>query len=176
MKKRRFEVLADLIKQNGWTKGAEIGVYKGATFFYLLDHCPELHLIGVDSWLPLPSTQIKDTNKGLSSYSSQTPGLMVKYFEDVTKKAAQNRRATILCMDTVEAAAHIEDGSLDFIFVDADHATESVLADVGAWRPKVREGGWLIGHDAQWGSVRRALQQLFPAGWRVHSDNVWSVP
>jgi hypothetical protein len=40
VKKRRMEVLAALIAEHGWTKGAEIGVWKGATFFHLLDHCP----------------------------------------------------------------------------------------------------------------------------------------
>ena len=173
---KRFEFLAKLVNKHGLTHGAEIGVYKGATFFHLLDHCPNLHLIGVDSWLPLPSTQIKDITKGLSSYTARTPEKMIRMSRDVTAKAKAYQRATILRMDTVDAAAHVEDESLDFIFVDADHSTESVMADLQAWMPKVREDGWVLGHDAQWPSVQRALMQVF-GKWTTHPyDNVWSVP
>jgi hypothetical protein len=174
---KRYEVLEKLIKKHGWTKGAEIGVYKGATFFYLLDHCPDLHLIGVDSWKPLPSTQVRSLDKGLSDPAARTPAKMERFSKEVVAKAGRYKgRAQVWIADSAAAADDVKDGSLDFIFVDADHSTESVLADLAAWRPKVREGGWLTGHDEQWGSVRRALKQLFPGGWRVHQDNVWTVP
>jgi hypothetical protein len=173
MKKRRFEVLADLIKQNGWTKGAEVGVFKGATFFHLLDNCPNLYLIGVDNWYANPVPHTKNTTLGLSSWKS--PEQMEVYAKDVMDRAEANARATIWRMDSVEAADKVEDGSLDFIFLDAEHTTEAVLSDAAAWTPKVREGGWILGHDEQWESVKRALRQLFPK-WTSYSDNVWSFP
>ncbi len=48
---------------------------------------------------------------------------------------------------TVEMAASVPDGSLDFIYVDADHKYASVIADLKAWGPKVRPGGTISGHD-----------------------------
>ena len=173
---KRFELLAKLINKHDWTKGAELGVYKGTTFFYLLDHCPNLHLIGVDSWLPLPATQIRSLEKGLSDPAARTPAKMQKFSADVISRAQQHPRATIYYEDSKLCADRVEDGSLDFVFIDADHSTESVVADIAVWRPKVREGGWILGHDAQWGSVQRALKQTFTA-WTMHPhDNVWSVP
>lgn len=50
---------------------------------------------------------------------------------------------------SVEAAKRYEDRSLDFVFLDADHRYESVKADILAWRPKVKPGGYIGGHDFQ---------------------------
>lgn len=173
MKKRRFQVLEQLVKQHGWTVGAEIGLFKGATFFHLLDTCPDLQLIGVDLWYASETPHKKDMNAGRSTWHS--PDEMAALADRVIARAQGYPRATVYVSDSVEAAAEVEDGSLDFVFVDADHSTEGVLRDVRAWAPKVREGGWILGHDEQWPSVQRALHELFPK-WTVHGDNVWSVP
>jgi cephalosporin hydroxylase len=67
---------------------------------------------------------------------------------------------------SVEAAALYEDGSLDFVFIDADHSYESVKADIAAWAPKVRPGGYLAGHDfnpaTPNGGVERAVLEAYP--------------
>jgi hypothetical protein len=39
------------------------------------------------------------------------------------------------------------DDSLDFVFIDADHSYEAVSRDIDAWKPKVKRGGILAGHD-----------------------------
>jgi hypothetical protein len=46
-----------------------------------------------------------------------------------------------------DVAARYADGELDAVFLDADHALESVRNDIRAWWPKVRVGGVLAGHD-----------------------------
>jgi len=46
----RFEFLTKLIRDNDLRRGAELGLWKGRTFFYLLEHCPRLTLVGVDQW------------------------------------------------------------------------------------------------------------------------------
>lgn len=61
-------------------------------------------------------------------------------------------------MKTWAAAGHYLDESLDFVFVDAGHTTETVLKDLDAWWPKIKPGGMLAGHDADWASVQKALK------------------
>jgi hypothetical protein len=46
-----------------------------------------------------------------------------------------------------EAAPKIPDGSLDFAYIDANHAYEYVKRDIELWWPKIRDGGMLAGHD-----------------------------
>ena len=39
------------------------------------------------------------------------------------------------------------DGSVDSVFIDAEHTFEFVLENVTVWWPKIRPGGTLAGHD-----------------------------
>lgn len=49
--------------------------------------------------------------------------------------------------DSVEAAKLYKDNSLDFIFIDANHQHDDFTADVEAWYPKLKIGGYIGGHD-----------------------------
>ena len=50
---------------------------------------------------------------------------------------------------------------LDFVYIDACHNYEDVLADMDAWCPTVKDGGILAGHDwdAPIFGVRRAVEE-----------------
>ena len=128
-------------------------------------------MIGVDCWPTSTEPHEKDMAVGRSTWYA--PEVIQGHRANVLATAKQYDRLTIHEMDTVSAADLVAPESLDFVFVDADHSTEGVLRDVGAWRSKIRPGGTLLGHDEQWPSVQRALKQLFPR-WAVHGDNVWS--
>jgi hypothetical protein len=53
------------------------------------------------------------------------------------------------------------DGFADAIYLDGDHRYGSVLADLAAWRGKVRAGGIIAGHDWWMPEVRRAVFESF---------------
>lgn len=66
--------------------------------------------------------------------------------------------------DSADAAKLFADHSFDYVFIDADHSYMSARADILAWRPKVKSGGILAGHDyatTQQGVVK-AVDQIFP--------------
>jgi hypothetical protein len=48
---------------------------------------------------------------------------------------------------SVDVARTIEDESLDWVYIDADHTYHSVKEDLNIWFPKVRKGGVVSGHD-----------------------------
>lgn len=63
------------------------------------------------------------------------------------------------------ASKAFADTSLAGVFIDAAHDYDSVLADLKAWGPKVKEGGIIAGHDIDAEGVQRALADM---GWQYH--------
>ena len=55
-------------------------------------------------------------------------------------------RTNIFRMRSSEAAGMAK-ALYDFVFLDADHSYEGCAADLAAWAPKVRPGGYICGHD-----------------------------
>ena len=63
------------------------------------------------------------------------------------------------------AAKMHEPDSLDFVFIDGDHSTEAVTADIEAWLPKLKPDGVLAGHDAARESVRSGVRSRLGKKW-----------
>ncbi|HEY7054766.1 MAG TPA: class I SAM-dependent methyltransferase [Mycobacterium sp.] len=71
----------------------------------------------------------------------------------------------LLISDSVAAAAVFTDESLAWVHIDARHDYQSVAADIMAWAPKVRAGGWLSGddyHEQQWPGLVAAVHDALP--------------
>jgi predicted O-methyltransferase YrrM len=93
------------------------------------------------------------------------------------KVAKAHKGATLIVDDSVKAAGKIADGALDFVFIDGDHSYEGVKRDLAAWLPKVKPGGWLMGHDygnKPDGGVKRAVDELGKP-IELDCDHVWAV-
>ena len=131
--------------------GAEIGVWKGDSFLTLLQNCPNIKTLhGVDSYEPY--------NDYIASgiFKSNQPILTIDRKEiDFCKLVCYHRleysgnkdKIRFHEMDSNEAAEHIDDDSLDFIFLDAYLTGEQAKNDLEVWYPKVKTGGIFSGHD-----------------------------
>lgn len=172
---RRWHVLADLARQNKWRRGAEIGVYKGETFRYLLANCEGMRLIGVDRF---DSAYFASTREGRPEKTFDLEAEYASLTEWVRRRA--RFRGRLLRMDTIEAAREVSDRSLDFVFIDADHRYEAVARDIAAWRGKVKPGGMLLGHDwneEEFPGVIRAVREAFAdRAIQTFDDHVWGIP
>lgn len=72
---------------------------------------------------------------------------------------------TILRKTSFQAAKQFKNGSVDFVFIDGSHDTESVCTDIDAWFPKVKVGGIIAGHDYKTHrEVEIAVNSRFPIG------------
>jgi len=119
----------------GYTIGAEIGTWKGEFAEALCQGIPNLTLTCVDPWKAYPDYHDHRIDRHISE----------------AKATAFRRLAPYPCVFlveySVEAASHVDDDSLDFVYIDANHTFEYVVADLAAWIPKVRSGGVIAGHD-----------------------------
>jgi hypothetical protein len=72
---------------------------------------------------------------------------------------------TLIISDSISAARLFGDASLEWVHLDARHDYASVKADIAAWLPKVKAGGWLSGDDydeKKWPEVVRAVSEALP--------------
>jgi hypothetical protein len=68
---------------------------------------------------------------------------------------------TLLRAESTQAAAAFEDGSLEWVFIDADHTYGAVIEDIRTWSPKLRPGGLISGHDFGLIDVSNAVTESF---------------
>jgi hypothetical protein len=156
--------------------GAEIGVFAGELSRRLLSRT-DLTLYLVDSW----ATEHAPAYTASGDYHAALTKDRQEHFYHLTQHMVSfaKERAHIVRSDSLEAAKAIPDGSLDFVFIDADHTYAGCKADIEAWRPKIKKGGFISGHDYEnpdfpaWG-VKQAVTELL--GVPELGDNfTWKV-
>lgn len=115
--------------------GVEIGTAEGHTTEYLLNTISDLTLYGVD---PYPEYIDWDGNTPKYDENKNQHHKKVEKFSD---------RYTHVYKTSDDAALEFEDESLDFVFIDGLHTYDQVLKDCINYYPKVKKGGYIIGHD-----------------------------
>lgn len=144
---------------------AEVGCFVGTLSRYLLMSRPDVKLFMIDSWAP-KETQPQPYVATGDRHAHQTAE-ECRYYR-LRAKARVHRfgdRVRVMCMDSVAASRLTEDKSLDLVFLDADHSEPGLAADIEAWLPKIKPGGYLGGHDfasteriADFSGVERAVR------------------
>lgn len=77
-------------------------------------------------------------NNSYNQFKENNPIIFQKKYKDQFR---------VLKASSVFVSKMYNDNSLDFVFIDACHDYDSVLNDIMAWYPKVKQGGILSGHD-----------------------------
>ncbi len=159
---------------------AEVGVLIGKLSEYILRNS-DAHVLMVDNW------QTADRQPDAYKATRDAHALHEDPERVADHKAqAANRarhfpgRAEIREGWSTEVAASVPDGTLDMVFLDADHSYEGVRDDIAAWLPKVRKGGWIGGHDYgndepayDFSGVKRAVDVAFWEGVEVDKNYTW---
>lgn len=66
----------------------------------------------------------------------------------------------VLKADSVNASRWYDDEYFEFIFIDAGHRDWQCYDDMVAWFPKLRNGGTIAGHDADYPDVLRSVERF----------------
>ena len=130
----RYKCLPNLLNELGFKIGAEVGVHKGQYSQKVLRRIPGLKLFLIDLWEAYPGYKDFEKTTIIKSYAEaqeRTKGHDVVFIKEWSHVAADQ----------------FEDESLDFVYLDANHAYEFVVRDLAKWAPKVRKGGIVSGHD-----------------------------
>jgi SAM-dependent methyltransferase len=177
---RRWDIIAGFLLEMNLKTLVEVGCKEGRTTGHILKTVPDSRVIAIDPWCAMPD------QKGVKGGETYEEWDFAKIEATFWENVGENKdRCTMLRMTSEDAARRLNTGpavaefpSIDAIFIDAAHDYESVKKDVRLWWPKIREGGILIGHDAnhKWPSVERAIADSFDL-MRVGfaPDSIWFV-
>lgn len=149
--------LAWFLGKYGFNKGAEVGVRAGVFSKTLCENNPNIELYCIDPWKSTPGKQKRHNN-----YLKQAKENLKPY------------NASLISMTSMEAVGRFKDGSLDFVYIDGNHAFDYVAPDLIFWSQKVRKGGIVALHDYyafKWGGVMKAVD----AYTHCHRIDPWYV-
>ncbi len=71
----------------------------------------------------------------------------LSFYRDKYRDLIEAGRMQVLAGDSAEMLASLPDGSIDILYLDADHTYEGVKRDLAALAPKLHEDGILIAND-----------------------------
>lgn len=161
-------------------QGAEVGVAFGENAEIILDSCQLKTLWLIDPWRYVTG----ENPKGFADAIKDWAGC----WEYCRGKVARfGDRAKMVELSSVEGAKMFEDGSLDFVYIDANHMRPYIDNDLNAWFSKVKSGGIFGGHDYHNVStleyvcmVRNAVDEFFDGkGYDIHvtedEDPSWYI-
>ena len=140
MKTKHAHIMSDVINKKGYTKIAEVGVWKGLFLNDILSECPGItEYWAIDSW----NVSNVPGNKKLTPTQEYWDNVYMM----VCNALKYYPQLKIINYDATAAAKLFPKGYFDLVFIDADHGYESVLNDLTTWTPLVRKGGMMSGHD-----------------------------
>ncbi len=125
----------NLFAELGFRVGAEIGVDRG---YFAADMCkanPGVKLFGIDPWLDYPESGENYVQPYADECHAEAVARLAPYRVELIQAAS---------MDAVHQFA---DESLDYVYIDGNHAYTFVRDDIREWAKKVRPGGIVSGHD-----------------------------
>ena len=134
----RTEHFKTIFQQFPNGKGVEVGVFKGHFSKNIIDNWNGT-LYMVDVWRPLDYNSYND----ISNHANHDTA----YTDDMNSIKDHEDRAIMIRAKSEIAADIFPDNSLDFVYIDANHAYQYVVQDINLWYPKVKPGGFICGHD-----------------------------
>lgn len=122
---------------------AEIGVAQGHFSKRIVQSCEPSYLALIDAWDEQSgAVYVDDTNNVGSDFQARRYRAVKTRFE---RRGATTRE--VIRGYSTSVANRFENGSLDWVYVDANHGFEACLDDLTVWADKVKDDGFLCGHD-----------------------------
>lgn len=136
-----YGVFSDAINENGFKNCAEVGIGYGFHAKEILDNTKVEKLYLIDPMQYYPNDMFATDVIKYGGFEK-----LVKNIE--THLKIHRDRYIFLRQPSISVTTEqIPDGSLDAVFIDADHSYEAVTNDLNFWWKKLRKGGWLLGDD-----------------------------
>jgi predicted O-methyltransferase YrrM len=153
----------------------EVGVWKGASVVTLAKAIQQLNLdavvIAIDTWLGSSEHYLWEKFIPDLDFEFGYPRLYHKFAANICNEGLREQ-VVPLPLDSINGFQLLKTKGIhpEVLHIDAGHDYLSVMADLKAWWPQLREGGILIGDDyfkkplvgqGKWPEVRQAFDEFF---------------
>lgn len=136
----RIDLWTYFISACGAKSVAEVGVWRGEFAAELLAACPAITTYYmIDPW-----RHLDDWNKPANVASETFEAI---HLEAMARTDFAVARRRVLRGTTLEVVNAVDDGALDFAYIDGDHTLKGISTDLIGLLPKMRVGGSIGGDD-----------------------------
>jgi len=173
--------LANLIPPD--SQGVEIGTAEGNTAYYILTHLRDVKLYSIDPYFNCPD--YVDPFYAKKEWRQADSWISLDWCErESDRKLAPfvaNGRCIRIKKTSKEAVDTFSNGSLDFVFIDANHRYEYVKEDLASWYPKIKRDGLFSGHDyghSHHPGIKKAVDEFAKSRrlrLKIYDDRVWRL-
>jgi len=134
---------------------AELGVFRGDYSQIIIDIIQPSYIYLVDIFNDGPFfSGDKDGENAVT-----IPNLFIEY-ENLVKKYEHHNNVSIIRNTTTNFLLNINSDLLQAVYIDADHSYDSVYNDLINSYNKVKQYGWIMGHDFNSGEVQQAVNRF----------------
>lgn len=118
-------------------RGVEVGTFKGE-FSKCITENWDGTLYMVDVWRPLG-----DEYSDMLNHENHQSA----YSDCINNIRGREDNCIMIRSTSKKAVELFADESLDFVYIDANHSYDYVVEDINLWYPKLKKGGYFLGHD-----------------------------
>lgn len=153
-----FEVIRAMAYLDKPMRVLEVGVWKGRSSHAILSAMLEgskpidSKYFAIDNW---------------SKESDESNAIAKQEFQKVCKEFDDRIGIEMYDHQSLKVLPNFPDDYFDFVFLDGDHSYENVIEELKAVYPKVKRGGYILGHDyriAVADRVVKAVNEFFGSG------------
>lgn len=118
----------------------EIGVFKGEFLNYIVDNCSYSNVEGVDLFEGMFGSCDHNGNNMITANLNEE-------FKLLSEKYKDNENVNVYKSHSTPYLESQKDDKYHIIYIDADHSYQTVKQDLLSSFPKIKDGGYLMGHD-----------------------------
>jgi len=149
------------------TSICEVGSWRGRSTRALADNTKGT-VVAIDTW----EGSANELQQDVILQDKNPDWLLNEFLENMKDKT--NLR--FYRMHSQEAALIFPHEEFDFVFLDGSHEYKDIKNDIIMYKPLVKPGGILAGHDYRqpWDGVIQAVDELLPTATNP-VDDIWSI-
>ena len=171
--------LARLVHETRADLSVEIGVFGGrGTISMAFGHraAGRGRVVAIDPWQAAAALEGENAPENDEWWAKIDYEEILRRFVAALESCGLAEQCRIDRRSSADALESFEDASISVLHQDGNHSERVSCAEVEAWSPKIRSGGYWVADDTDWPTTQRAQKMLLERGFALVEDHgAWRV-